>query len=199
MSPPPSGKRGEGPIAPNEERLISMEDADGRSATVRPIVTLAVFADGVYEGSADAVAEDLARRDENARAGSTTSSHAPLRASSRPSTFIWSEPGSGAQIVASIENRGSFAIQAFGIEVVGGDKRPRLRMGTDYCCASRAPRGDGSIEPGETREVNILVEHDAPQVEWPNARLYFVQFTDGTFEGSRAARDELLKHRAQPR
>jgi hypothetical protein len=90
--------------------------------------------------------------------------------------------------VAAIENLQGKAIEAVGFEDYDlVTDRPRGGQSADFCV------GDQQIQPKEIREMFFSggANPGAP----PPVRLTFVLFDDLSFEGSTAARDELLRHR----
>jgi hypothetical protein len=259
---------GDGPIEPNEDRSITLhlEDPWGKDAGARPLVTLAVARDGLYQGALapverelgrvnsvkadaqywnDVIARMPTRRAEDAlefvrariaqspaTAAMNDAGIQPLssqiaqilkapaaadslfrrldslrrtiaarlaepehRLATAPLAFAWSELGTDAKIVASLENLSSFPITAFGIEVVDEHGHVDQAMSSSFNdpAGIRLPRGQGSIVAGEVRRVQTLVDHDVPDAEWPKARLSFVVFADGRIEGSRRAAEGVFR------
>jgi hypothetical protein len=96
--------------------------------------------------------------------------------------------------VASVTNLRDVPIEAFGFQVVDpATMRPRSDQGFDFCLAPDG-RGDGPLDPHETREFQLSINQD-PNAPQPIIRFTFVLYDDLSFEGRAADRDELLRDR----
>lgn len=90
--------------------------------------------------------------------------------------------------LAAIENVRDRALEAVGFEDYDpATNRPKGGLTSDFCLADR------QIQPGEIREMFFSAgANPGPR---PLVRLTFALFDDLSFEGSTAARDELLRRR----
>jgi hypothetical protein len=112
---------------------------------------------------------------------------------------------SGVAIVASretttktyavaIENLRDVPIEAVGFDELEADGRSRGSRGSDFCVVDPADRtsAHSRIQPHERREFPVFPQADRPL---PRYTLSFVLFDDLSFEGSTAARDDILRSR----
>jgi hypothetical protein len=98
------------------------------------------------------------------------------------------EQAKATTYVAAIENLRGKAIEAVGFEDYDpATNRPRGGQSADFVV------GDLQIHPKEIREM--FFSAGANPGALPPVRLTFVLFDDLSFEGSMAARDEVLRHR----
>lgn len=93
------------------------------------------------------------------------------------------------RLAALVENLRNVPIEAIGLRYPSGE------MTADYCGSVVPFPGQGSIIPGETREMLRPSLSRNADGTWPDVTLSYVMFADLTFEGRREARDELLRER----
>jgi hypothetical protein len=101
-------------------------------------------------------------------------------------------------LVATIENRRTVPIEAYGLELLDPvTRRPRSGRGSDFCNTEQPLEpGSGAIKPGEIREIPLLIPV-GPDEALPPVRLSYVIFDDLSYEGDVAPREEALRRREE--